>query len=85
MKTVTFENAQWRKVKQMQPKSQNMLKIEPKTMLKTEPQRYEAYERKEEERRDLASDYLQVQFLNGGPSRSVCVNISTIRPPWAPL
>ena len=42
-----------------------MLKIEPKTMLKTEPQRYEAYERKEEERRDLASDYLQVEFLNG--------------------
>ena len=38
-------------------------KILPKTMLKTEPQRYEAYERKEEERRDLASDYLQVEFF----------------------
>ena len=62
-------------------------------------QRYEAYERKEEERRDLASDYLQVlskslfkhatsldNLLNDNDNDNpLNDNPLNDRPPWVPL
>ena len=48
-------------------------------------QRYEAYERKEEERRDLASDYLQVLSKSIFKHAKSLDNPLNDRQPWVPL